>query len=80
MSSENIKALVRYRLEQADESLQAASILMEKKLLRPAINRSYYAMYYAVLALLAIEKKEISKHSGVISLFDKEFVKKGTFP
>ncbi len=80
MTSENIKALVRYRLEQADESLQAASILMEKKLLRPAINRSYYAMYYAVLALLAIEKKETSKHSGVISLFDKEFVKKGTFP
>jgi uncharacterized protein (UPF0332 family) len=80
LTSENIKALVRYRLEQADESLQAASILMEKKLLRPAINRSYYAMYYAVLALLAIEKKETSKHSGVISLFDKEFVKKGTFP
>jgi uncharacterized protein (UPF0332 family) len=80
MTSENIMALIRYRLEQADESLQAASILMEKKLLRPSINRSYYAMYYAVLALLAIEKKETSKHSGVISLFDKEFVKKGTFP
>ena len=74
MTSENIMALVRYRLEQADESLQAASILIEKKLLRPSINRSYYAMYYAVLALLAIEKKETSKHSGVISLFDKEFV------
>jgi uncharacterized protein (UPF0332 family) len=80
MTSQNIKALVRYRLEQADESLQAASILIEKKLLRPSINRSYYAMYYAVLALLAIEKKETSKHSGVISLFDKEFVMKGTFP
>jgi len=44
MTSENIMALVRYRLEQADESLQAASILIEKKLLRPSINRSYYAM------------------------------------
>jgi uncharacterized protein (UPF0332 family) len=53
---------------------------MEKQLFRPSINRSYYAMYYAVLALLAIEKKETSKHSGVISLFDKEFIKKGTFP
>lgn len=80
MTSENIRALVSYRLEQADESLQAATILIEKKLLRPSINRSYYAMYYAVLALLATEKKETSKHSGVISLFDKEFVRKGTFP
>ena len=80
MTSENIKALVRYRLEQAEESLQAATVLMEKKLFRPSVNRSYYAMYYAVLALLAIEKKETSKHSGVISLFDKEFIKKGTFP
>lgn len=80
MTNENIKALVRYRLEQAEESLQAATVLMEKKLFRPSVNRSYYAMYYAVLALLAIEKKETSKHSGVISLFDKEFIKKGTFP
>ena len=80
MTSENLKALARYRLDQADESLQAALILMEKKLLRPSINRSYYAMYYAVLALLSVEKKETSKHSGVISLFDKEFFKKGTFP
>jgi uncharacterized protein (UPF0332 family) len=80
VTSENIQALVRYRLEQADESLLAASILIEKNLFRPSVNRSYYAMYYAVLALLAIEKKETSKHSGVISLFDKEFVKKGTFP
>jgi len=80
MTSENIRALVQYRLEQADESLQAASLLLEKNLFRQAVNRSYYAMYYAVLALLATEKKETSKHSGVISLFDKEFVKKGIFP
>jgi uncharacterized protein (UPF0332 family) len=80
MTSENIKALVRYRLEQADESLQAASILVEKGLFRPAVNRSYYAMYYAILALLATSRQETSKHSGVISLFDREFVKPGIFP
>jgi len=34
-------------------------------------------MFYSVLALLAIEKKETSKHNGAISLFDKEFVKEG---
>jgi len=36
-------------------------------------------MFYAVLALLAIRKIETSKHSGAISLFDREFVKKGIF-
>ena len=36
-------------------------------------------MFYAVLALLAHGKKETSKHSGAIALFDKDFVKQGIF-
>ena len=79
MITANIQALVTYRLEQAHESLDAARVLLEKKLDRPALNRAYYAMFYAVLALLATRKRETSKHSGAISLFDKEFVKAGTF-
>ena len=75
MITANIQALVTYRLEQAHESLDAARVLLEKKLDRPALNRAYYA----VLALLATRKRETSKHSGAISLFDKEFVKAGTF-
>jgi len=80
MITENVQALVWYRLEQADECLDAAKVLLEKKLHRAAINRAYYAMFYAVLALLSIRKQETSKHSGAISLFDKEFVKPGTVP
>ena len=79
MTTENIKALVEYRLEQADESLDASKVLIEKGLIRPCINRAYYAMFYSVLALLAIDKKETSRHSSAISLFDKEFVKEGFF-
>ncbi len=55
MKEENIKALMSYRLEQADESLQAAKILLDQGLTRPSVNRAYYAMFYAVLALLSIE-------------------------
>lgn len=79
MIRSNIKALVEYRLEQADESLVAANLLFEKELIRPCLNRAYYAMFYSILALLVTEKKETSRHSGAISLFDKEFVKKGVF-
>ena len=79
MMNSKIKALVSYRLEQADESLDAARILLEQNLTRSSVNRSYYAMFYAVLALLVTRKQETSKHSGAISLFDKEFVKTGMF-
>jgi len=79
MINSNIQSLVTYRLEQADESLKAARILLEKGLARPSVNRAYYSMFYAVLALLATRKQETSRHSGAISIFDKEFVKHGTF-
>jgi uncharacterized protein (UPF0332 family) len=79
MMTENIKVLIEYRLAQADESLKASRVLIEEGLLRPYINRAYYAMFYSVLALLAIDNKETSRQSGAISLFDKEFVKEGIF-
>lgn len=79
MMNSKIKALVSYRFEQVDESLDAARILLEQNLTRSSVNRSYYAMFYAVLALLVTRKQETSKHSGAISLFDKEFVKTGMF-
>ena len=79
MITENIRALISYRLEQAQESLDAARLLYENKLFRPSINRAYYAMFYSVLALLASRKMETSKHSGAISLFDKDYVKTGVF-
>ena len=37
-------------------------------------------MFYAVLALLAIERKETSRHSGAMALFDQLFVKSGSIP
>jgi uncharacterized protein (UPF0332 family) len=79
MMTENIKALMTYRLEQADESLEATRTLLDKRLTRPAVNRAYYAMFYAVLALLSVVKKETTKHSGAIALFDRDFVKPGIF-
>ena len=79
MISENIKALAKYRLEQSDESLAAASILFQQDIFRRSVNNAYYAMFYAVMALLAIKTMETSKHGGAISLFDREFVKTGIF-
>jgi uncharacterized protein (UPF0332 family) len=79
MTTDNVRALMRYRLEQADSALKAVQILIAQDSLSAAVNRAYYAMFYAVLALLALRKQETSKHARVISLFDREFVRPGTF-
>lgn len=73
--ADKIKALVGYRLEQTDEALRAAEANLKEGLARSTVNRAYYAMFYAALALLAIEKKETSRHSAVLALFDQLFVK-----
>jgi hypothetical protein len=67
-------------MEQAHDTLREAEILLGESALRGTINRAYYAMFYALLALLAARRLGTSKHSGAISLFDREFVKTGLFP
>lgn len=42
-------------------------------------NRSYYAVFNAIRSLLSLVKLDSGKHSGVISLFDKYFIKTGIF-
>jgi len=37
--SDTRETLIRYRLEQADESLESAQILLESKKLRPSVSR-----------------------------------------
>jgi len=75
MIDEQLKTLIKYRLDQSYETLKESEILLKKNAFRGAINRAYYAMFYSVLALLSVKKLGTSKHSGAISLFDKEFVK-----
>lgn len=77
---EEILALLKYRIQQAEETLEEARILLEKDKIRGAMNRVYYSMFYAACALLASKQLFASKHSGVIALFHREFVKNGEFP
>lgn len=65
------------RLEQSAESILEARALLEKDFYRGSINRAYYAMFYAVQALMIHKEIRASKHSGAISTFDLEFIKPG---
>ncbi len=77
--SDKVRALVRYRLEQAAEAITAAELNLANGLERSAVNRAYYAMFYAVLALLATQQMETSRHSGAIAQFDKVYVRPALF-
>lgn len=79
MKPEQLRDLMHYRLEQAHETLREAIVLRDAAAYRGALNRAYYAMFYALLGLLATRQLGTSKHSGAIALFDREFVKTGLF-
>ena len=78
--NEDLRKLIAYRLDQAAETLDAARELSIAGHYRDAVNRAYYAMFYCALALLASKGLGASKHSGVLSLFNRYFVKTGEFP
>jgi uncharacterized protein (UPF0332 family) len=71
MTQDQENQLIQYRLEQASETLREGEILAREDLWHGVINRAYYAMFYAALALTVLRSETISKHSGVISFFDK---------
>ena len=71
--------LIQYRLSTAKEKLTSAKVLLDAGLYKDSVGRSYYAIFSAVRAVLAIKKIDFSKHAGVIAYFQKEFIKTGSF-
>jgi len=81
MKPEHVAELVKHRVEQARAALSDARFLLDgRRTPQAVINRSYYAMFYAALALLQTIGKTPSKHTGVIGIYDTEFMRKGVFP
>lgn len=78
--NDELRSLIAYRLKEAEDSIEEAKVLLREGMSgRAVINRLYYAMFYAVLALLQKKQLGTSKHAGAIALFDREYVKDGTF-
>ena len=69
--------LIKYRLEQADETISDVELLIENKRFRSAINRIYYGIFYSLLALGLANRFETSKHSQLIGWFNKNFIHSG---
>ena len=69
--------LAKYRLEKAKNTLSYAKSYINDTTLDSTVNRIYYAMFYAVNALLITKELYSSKHSGVRSIFNREIVNEG---
>ncbi|MDO4920457.1 MAG: HEPN domain-containing protein [Phascolarctobacterium sp.] len=77
---EQHRALSKHRFAQAERSLASAKLLIANGDFEGAANRTYYAVFHALRSVLALDKKDFSKHAGVISYFRREYIKSGIFP
>jgi uncharacterized protein (UPF0332 family) len=62
-------------LLKAQQSLEAAKLLLRNEYPDYATSRAYYTMFYIASALLEGEGLRFSKHSAVIAAFGREFAK-----
>lgn len=77
LSDEDRQQLIKYRLEQAEDTILDVELLIKNNRLRAATNRIYYGMFYALLAFSLKHNFESSKHAQIIGWFNKNFVHEG---
>lgn len=72
--------LIQYRVDRARESIEESKLLLENGHLHSSVNRLYYACFYAVTGLLLTEGLSSAKHSGVMALFERHWIKTEKVP
>jgi uncharacterized protein (UPF0332 family) len=73
--NQNRIELSRYRIERAEEDLESARLCLTANNLKSSVNRSYYAIFHCLRAVLALKAFDAKKHSRVIAFFQKNFLK-----
>lgn len=74
---EDLKEIVHYWIEKAMDSLASTEDELKAGRLSFAVNRIYYACFYAASAILLQKKLRFQKHSGVRAAFHQHLVKPG---
>jgi uncharacterized protein (UPF0332 family) len=77
---EELKEQIQSIIKKAIRSIKAAKRLIGDEDYDFASSRLYYAVYYAMEAVLLTKNLTSSKHTGIISQFNQFFVKEGIFP
>ena len=66
--------LSKYRFQTALETLETAKLCYNNKYYKDAINRSYYAAFYAIKSVLALKSTDFKRHKDVVGFFNKNYV------
>ena len=71
--------LSKYRFERAEETLNAAINNLDNGFNNESATRSYYAIFYGMVAVTLLNGFNASKHSSIISYFRKNYIKTKIF-
>lgn len=79
LTDQNRIDIVRYRIENANQTLAEVETHKANGYYNTAVNRMYYACYYAASALLIAYGIETKSHDGVRQQLGKQMVLTGKF-
>ena len=71
--------LCNYRIDQAKETINVAKLCFENEHYKDAINRAYYAAFYAVKAVLALDNIDFKRHKDVVATFNRDYIASGMY-
>ena len=73
MTADNRRKAVREWISKIERTLATSRADLEGGWLEGALNRAYYAAFYAAKALLATRGLDAKKHKGVAALMNEHF-------
>lgn len=77
LDEESKKALIDYRMQRAYDTLKEAEVMNRESFYNAAVNRLYYACYYAAVALLLKYDIQTQTHNGVKTMLGLHFISTG---
>lgn len=81
MDNQTVQDFAMYRLSRAKETVNTAEYIYKNlKDYTSANNRAYYAIFYAIRAVLALEQKDFKRHKDVIAYFNQYYINTEIFP
>lgn len=77
LSLEDRYNLIEYRLQRASETIAEAQYNADGGYFNTAVNRLYYAAYYAASALMLANGITATSHAGIKTMLSLQFVRTG---
>jgi len=72
--------LSNYSIAQAEETLRGSVVCFNNGLFKDSVNRSYYVVFYAVKAVLALDSVDFKWYKDAISYFNQYYIATEIFP